>query len=133
MEIVCGGAPAGPAPPPLHHLDELRHDAHGRREGHQEEQVWRGAQLQVTAHNQHHVPVTPVPPVVQGQRSGGRTSEAEALGLEDALQRREVDDEELAHDGGQDGVAEGPVAAQPHLMDHPRLRTQQVRTRPQHT
>lgn len=52
------------------------------------------------------------------------TQDAEALRLEDALQRREVDDEQLPHDGGQDGVAERPVAAQAHLMDHAGLRTQ---------
>lgn len=53
-----------------------------------------------------------------------RTSEAEALRLEDPLQRREVDDEQLAHDGGQDSEAEAPVATQTHLMDHTGLRTQ---------
>lgn len=52
-----------------------------------------------------------------------RTEEAEALRLEDVLQRREVDDEQLTHDGGQDGVAERPVAAQTHLMDHTGLRS----------
>lgn len=52
------------------------------------------------------------------------TQDAEALRLEDALQRREVDDEQLPHDGGQDSVAERPVAAQAHLMDHAGLRTQ---------
>lgn len=52
-----------------------------------------------------------------------RTSEAETLRLEDTLQRREIDDEELAHDGRQDSVAEGPVTAQTHLMDHTSLRT----------
>lgn len=63
-----------------------------------------------------------------GQRSAvvgleKRTGEAETLRLEDTLQRREIDDEELAHDGRQDSVAEGPVTAQTHLMDHTRLRT----------
>lgn len=52
-----------------------------------------------------------------------RTEEAEALRLEDVLQRREVDDEELTHDGGQDGVTERPVAAQTHLMNHTGLRS----------
>lgn len=50
------------------------------------------------------------------------TKDAEALRLEDSLQRREVDDEELTHDGGQDGVTERPVAAQTHLVDHTSLR-----------
>lgn len=63
-----------------------------------------------------------------GQRSAvvgleKRTSEAETLRLEDTLQRREIDDEELAHDGRQDSIAEGPVTAQTHLMDHTSLRT----------
>lgn len=63
-----------------------------------------------------------------GQRSAvagleKRTGEAETLRLEDTLQRREIDDEELAHDGRQDSIAEGPVTAQTHLMDHTRLRT----------
>lgn len=58
------------------------------------------------------------------------TQDAEALCLEDALQRREVDDEQLTHDGGQDSEAEGPVAAQTHLVDHSGLRrtTRQTRT-----
>lgn len=51
------------------------------------------------------------------------TEDAEALRLEDALQRREVDDEQLAHDGRQDGVTKRPVTAQTHLMDHTGLRT----------
>lgn len=51
------------------------------------------------------------------------TKDAEALCLEDALQRREVDDEELSHDGGQDGVAESLVTAQTHLVDHTSLRS----------
>lgn len=53
------------------------------------------------------------------------TEDAEALGLEDVLQRREVDDEQLTHDGGQDGVTEGLVAAQTHLVDHTGLRSDQ--------
>lgn len=52
------------------------------------------------------------------QEDGARTKDAEALCLEDALQGGEVDDKELTHDGGQDSVAEGPVAAQTHLMHH---------------
>lgn len=63
-----------------------------------------------------------------GQRSAvvgleKRTGETETLRLEDTLQRREIDDEELAHDGRQDSIAEGPVTAQTHLMDHTSLRT----------
>lgn len=53
----------------------------------------------------------------------GLTEDAETLRLEDALQRREVDDEQLPHDGGQDGETERAVAAQPHLVDHPGLRS----------
>lgn len=57
------------------------------------------------------------------RRTRGLTEDAETLRLEDALQRREVDDEQLPHDGGQDGETERAVAAQPHLVDHPGLRS----------
>lgn len=62
------------------------------------------------------------------------TKDTEALCLEDALQRWEVDDEELTHDGGQDGKTERPVTAQTHLMDHTSLRaTRQRQTQLQHS
>lgn len=45
-----------------------------------------------------------------------KVQDAQALGLEDLLQRREVDDQQLAHDGPEDGVAEHSVAAESDLQ-----------------
>lgn len=49
------------------------------------------------------------------------TQDTEAFRLEDLLQGREVDDQQLAHDGAQHSVAEHTVAAQAHFMHHTRL------------
>lgn len=50
------------------------------------------------------------------------TQNAEALSLKDFLQWREIDNEQLPHDGGEYSEAERPVTAQAHLMDHTGLR-----------
>lgn len=52
----------------------------------------------------------------QARGSTAFTQDAQALGLEDLLQRREVDDQQLAHDGPEDGVAEHSVAAESDLQ-----------------
>ena len=57
-------------------------------------------------------------PKVEGFLGLALTKEAQALSLEDTLERRKVDDQQLSHDGAQHGVAEHPVAAQTHLMYH---------------
>ena len=49
------------------------------------------------------------------------TQRTEALRLKDSLERGEVNDQQLAHDGAQHSVAEHPVTAQPQLMHHPSL------------
>lgn len=145
MEEVRGGALLHPSPP-LHLLDDLRYSADGGGEGHEEDEVCRKTkrrkrsqeleqkEKKKKAQNEKiifHFVLCSKSKTETGRSSCRRTREdtrgltedAETLRLEDALQRREVDDEQLPHDGGQDGETERAVAAQPHLVDHPGLRS----------